>query len=654
MRTNLFPQHFINTVAQGIIDHAQSSAGMLMVLQLFEEVPAELRHKLLSNLSVVHDPAIVNFYHIIRAEYGKKYEDIATRALQKLQMAGVQAPALNSIPGHFSQAYCTPTRHLGRINLTIIWEKTDGDFAIENFLLHFSGEGIANYMLVENAGAPQLQLQHLIGTEMLEVEEDMARLLITTAYQFNCEYANPPALGLYLYHRYFLEQVELDAVLAAIHFTSRPESLRECVNTAFLALQKRDWLYLAALSDGEEMPATRWREVFTDFYLERQYLVEGGISAVKEEQGVTKVQAYAIGFAEDKIFKTNFIFHLKTVKGGGWRVTGLEKKRKSSLKDHSRLNPLSERMYCQTYEILDVDELIAMLGELDKVQEMGEMPNGLHVRVMTWQYDLEQSVSFMSGVLADLVVGSEELVVICREPEVLEHFDQKIMELDILEKTGEYHLPLKTVLHYLEGNYTNLADVCVEMDYEYLMGEEMRFVTAKYEIGDFDALLKFLENLPHTRHYALDTDVYLYHQFTGDDAAEFVAEYILEPDYMAISGFGSKAVEAVCSALENILPGRISFVGLEARPTSLFDLLTPEVVRHFPQMERDFKSVYLNQWQHTKSPFLDGMSPVEARKTEEGNRLLWSMFKIIQQKLGEDVLVGQNLTLKEFMDKLKL
>jgi hypothetical protein len=656
VRTKAFPKQFIHTVAQGIIDQVQSNAGMLAMLELFEEVPPEFRHRLLSSLSVVHDTAIAAFYHVVILEYGQKYEDIAARALQKLYMAGVQSPPLDFLPGRFNRAYCTGTRHLGRVNLMIIWETAADDFAVENFLLHFSPEGIVNYMLMEHVGrqhSAEFPFDDTLLSNMQELTEEETRLLLTSAYQFNCDYSNPPALGLYLFRRHFLDAIDLADMYAVIRRVSKPTSARQYVNTIFLALQKLDWLYLAAISDEAQILPAQWRQLFAEFYSQEQSLVEGGVTRAETLHDLTVIKAYAIGLRETKIIKTTYTFSLAQ-RQDGWRIVALAKNRTYELKEHSRLNPLNVRMYCQTYEILDVDELITLLGELDKIQEVGELPNGLHIRVMTWQYDIEQVVCAMSGALADMVVSGDELAVICRDQAVLESLHQRIMLFDILQKTGEYRLPLKTVLHFLDGGYAHLEDVCVETDYEYLMGEDMRFITAKYEIADFSQLQAFLSAVPHTRRYVLEEDVFLHYQFSAEDMEHFVAEYILEHQYLAVSGFGNRAVETVCRNVEKALAGQVAFLGVEIRPTSIFDLLTPEIMRHFPQIAYDFKAIYLDQWYHSKSPYLDGMTPADASKTENGRRLLWSMFKIIQKKLGQDTLLGPNLTLREFMDKLEV
>jgi hypothetical protein len=66
--------------------------------------------------------------------------------------------------------------------------------------------------------------------------------------------------------------------------------------------------------------------------------------------------------------------------------------------------------------------------------------------------------------------------------------------------------------------------------------------------------------------------------------------------------------------------------------------------------------MYLNKWYHSHLPTLSGMSPSEACKTEEGTRLLWTMFKRIKQKEQQRRMRGERkqIGLKEYIRKLNL
>ncbi|HPT69584.1 MAG TPA: hypothetical protein PKW50_05500, partial [Syntrophomonas sp.] len=65
---------------------------------------------------------------------------------------------------------------------------------------------------------------------------------------------------------------------------------------------------------------------------------------------------------------------------------------------------------------------------------------------------------------------------------------------------------------------------------------------------------------------------------------------------------------------------------------------------------------YLNKWYHSHLNSLRGMSPSEACQTEEGTRLLWSMFKKIRQKEKKRQMNGfrYRIGLKEYLRKVDL
>ena len=66
--------------------------------------------------------------------------------------------------------------------------------------------------------------------------------------------------------------------------------------------------------------------------------------------------------------------------------------------------------------------------------------------------------------------------------------------------------------------------------------------------------------------------------------------------------------------------------------------------------------MYLNKWYNSHLSTLSGMSPSEACQTEEGTRLLWTMFKRIKKKEQQRRLRGEHkqIGLKEYIRKLNL
>ena len=654
MRKKIFPKHFIQTVTQDIIANINSNVGILTVLELFEEVPPEWRSVVLNGLSTVHEPAIAVFYHIVMREYGPKYEEQVLRSLQKLSMAGVETPDLNFMPGHFYKAFCSPTRHLGKVNLTVFWEYPEGTYAIESFLLHFSAEGIVSYVLLEDMHHDQLYLDDPLVDDLVELEEEAVCSLLSDAYQYNQKHQTSPALGFYLFQRYLVEELDSFKLVAGLGAICPVLLPHQAINTLFLALQKKDWIYLNFLSDEQYINEKRIRQAFSQIFGVESQFLEGRIKEIQVEAEEATVSAYILVLLDQKICKNNYTLRMH-IRDKRWKIYQIEKKRTYHLKDSSRYNPLSLMMHCTTYEILDIDELITLIGELERVQEIGELPHGLHVRISAIQDNIDHGISFMSGVLADLVINGDEFVVICQEPSVLESLNERCMALKVLNKTGTYQLPLKMVLYYLGGSYINFEDIYMDTDYEYLLGDNMRFITARYVVEDQRAIRRYLEGVLQVQIYHLDTQTILcYHHLPEHSGDSFVAEYILDEDYLTVSSFGAKVVGNLRKQLEETLPSAISFESLEIRNLGLFEVLTPEVGKLFPQMEEELKNIYLNKWYYSNSPWLNGMCPFEANKTKDGERLLWSMFKIIQKKINNDYFSGQNvnISLREFMNRV--
>ena len=100
----------------------------------------------------------------------------------------------------------------------------------------------------------------------------------------------------------------------------------------------------------------------------------------------------------------------------------------------------------------------------------------------------------------------------------------------------------------------------------------------------------------------------------------------------------------------------LEFDGLEVREEGLFSILDSDVKKQFPELESTLKEMYLNKWYHSNLYNLRGMSPSEACQTEEGTRLLWSMFKHIKQKEKKRQIEGirNQIGLKEYLSKVDL
>jgi hypothetical protein len=98
--------------------------------------------------------------------------------------------------------------------------------------------------------------------------------------------------------------------------------------------------------------------------------------------------------------------------------------------------------------------------------------------------------------------------------------------------------------------------------------------------------------------------------------------------------------------------GCLEFEGIEIRKESIFDILTADIKKSYPQLPAILKELYLNKWVHSRLSSLQGMSPCEACQTEEGSRLLWALYKRIKRRQASNGS-SNNIILKEYIRKIE-
>lgn len=219
---------------------------------------------------------------------------------------------------------------------------------------------------------------------------------------------------------------------------------------------------------------------------------------------------------------------------------------------------------------------------------------------------------------------------------------------------GEYQVNMSSAYNYLSGQYINFEDILLEEDDGQLFEDGMCFVTARYLIKDRNMILKRLEDL-----CSLQVEVHgefqvFYQQEEYADDHGFLAEYVLGDNWITVSAFGDKDLGLVRQHFEKDMYDGLEFDGLEIREEGIFAILTMGIKRQYPQLEPILKEMYLNKWYHSHLSTLSGMSPLEAIQTEEGTRLLWTMFKRIKQKEKVRHLQGESkqIGLKEYIRRV--
>jgi hypothetical protein len=658
-KTN-FPRAMLKKLAEDVAKLIKTNEGSLSILEIVEDIPYEIRAEVIEGLSSFYEPAMVGFYKLIQMEYGKEFEAVCDRALAKLNLAGLQLtfpPVFNS---DFYQAFASASRHTGRMTVDVAWRKPDGRLYVECFFLAFNTDGVHSFFVVEDMPAEQYESDRDMQADMVAIGYQECCLLISDAYKFNVRFMSRPALGKFLYQRYLDENL----ALAAVNINTVLRQLcahlapRQLVNSFFHALRYQDFNYLFSILAEDHLSQAMLLQQINRAMNPGALLLEGQVEEVRGLINRVELSAYSITLYEREVYRSDYAFTLLKDLGGSWLIAGMDRVANRKLEADSEFNPFAVQVYCRVYEILDVDDLFEMLDRVDNIREMEELPYGMHMRITCFEDDFNHGVTFMTGVIADLVINGDEFVVISQTKDTLEDFHNlfTMEQMSPLISRGEYELSLTSAYSYLSGQYLQFEDILLDEADEMAFEDGMRFITARYALKDRAKVLARLEELKGLEVQLPGEYQVCYQLETGVDNPGFMAEYMLGANWITASGFGDKDIGIIRQIFEEGMYDALEFDGLEIREEGIFEILTPEVKKIYPDLESTLKEIYLNKWYHSHLPTLSGMSPLEASQTEEGTRLLWTMFKRIKQKEQQRRIRGERkqIGLKEYIRKLNL
>ncbi len=660
---NNFPRPILKSLADDIKNLVDTTEGRLLVLELLEEIPGDIRTEVLEGLSSFYSPHMVCFFNLLKMEYGKEYESICNRSLLKYSLAGLDVDYKLPTPNHFYKAYASCSRHTGRMTLDIAWEMDDHKLYVECFFLTFSSDGIHSFFIVEDIPVNQYEKDRGLTNDMIEVSYIESCHLLSEAYKLNVRYMSRPALGKFMYQKYLDEQnefstEELSALLRKVSARLTP---RQLGNSFFHALRYQDYNYiLSILADKQPFQAVLLHQLNNAIH-PGALLMEGQVEEVRASNDSAELNAFSITLHERDVFRNEYLMRLGKDSLGNWCITYIERISTLQVDAGSNCNPFSMQVFCRVYEIMDMDELFDALDQVDDIREVEELPYGMHMRVTCFDDDFNHGVSFMTGVIADLVINADEFVVISRDKETIDEFHHLFTgEYSFaLVQRGEYDISLASAYSYLNGQYINFEDILLneENDASDLVFEDgMRFITARYIIKDRKKVLERLNELKSLQ-VELQEDLQVFYELeTLSDKPSFLAEYILGNNWVSVSAFGDKDMNLIRQHFEHQMYDALEFDGLEIREDGIFAILSLDVKRQHPELESALKEMYLNKWYHSHLPTLRGMSPLEASQTEEGTRLLWTMFKCIKKKEKKRKMQGdgKRIGLKEYLRKVDM
>lgn len=654
-----FPRNMLKSLSNDIIKLLNGNEGRLFALELFEEIPYELRPGVVEGFSSFYQKEMVEFFYLLKKEYGRELEDYCDRALDKFSMAGIDTTPPLLFQGNFYKAYATCSRHSGRVTVDIAW-MTDGEgLHVEGFYLTFSSDGIYSFFVIENMQRDEYIQERQTVTDMIELTYDEACALIQDSYNFNIRCMTRPALGKYLYQKYLDQSLELSKMELRhlVQKLSARLTPRQLVNTLFHALRYQDYNYIDSLWMENRYSQSMLYGNFSNIIKPGVLLLEGQVKEVHGSQDMVEVLAYAVTVSDGDVWKNDYRFSIIR-EGNTWHISDMKKFQQEQINSTTELNPYICRVNCRVYDITDMDTLFDIIDKMDNIREVEELPDGIHMRVTCFEDDFNHGVSLLTGVIADLVINGDEFVIMAQKPGTIDEFDEIFTgEPNVpLQYMGEYEVSLITAFSYLAGQYANFEDVLINEDNDFTYDDGLRFITARYLVKDRRQVLDRLRQIAGIE-FELNDNTVLFYQM-GDDSNErvFQAEYMLGSNLVTLSTFGEKDMGEARQTFEEDMYDSLEFDGMEVREEGIFEILTDDVKKQHPELEGTIKELYLNKWYYSHLPTLRGMSPWEACQTEEGTRLLWTMFKKLHQREKHCSEEGEiaRIKFKEYVRKVEL
>jgi hypothetical protein len=653
-----FPRAMLKKLVGDISQLISTNEGSLSILEIIEEVPYDVRADVIEGLSAFYEPEMVAFFQLIKNEYGKEFEAICNRALAKYSLAGLENNFISAAKGNFYKAYATVSRHTGRISIDIAWQRPGSDLYVESFFLTYSSDGVHSIYIINNTTAEQFEGNRKVLADMAEISYEECCFLINDAYKFNIRFMSRPALGKFLYQSYLDNAPDFNhacgnEILRRLTAKLTP---RQMVNSFFHALRCQDFSYMFSILSERSMSQGMLLKQLNRAMNPGSLLLEGQAEEVKGSSNNAEITAYTITMYEHEVYRSDYVFSMSKEIDENWLIDNIERTGNRKLDSGSEFNPFAMQVFCRVYEILDVDDLFEILDRVENIREVEELPFGMHMRVTCFEDDFNHGVSFMTGVIADMVINGDEFVVISQDYDSTEDFHRlfTINPMGPLVTRGKYELSLTSAYSYLNGQYMNFEDILLTENRDTFFEDGMRFITARYIIKDREQVLNKLGNLSSLT-LDLPGEFQVFYQSDNCcDKPGFLAEYILGSNWITVSAFGEKDIGMIRQHFEEDMFHALEFDGLEVREEGIFEILTPDVKKQYPELESALKEMYLNKWYNSHLPPLSGMSPSEACQTEEGTRLLWSMFKRIKKKEHQRYLQGERkqIGLKEYIRKL--
>ena len=653
-----FPRPVLKNLVDEIKKMVTSNEGRLSILDLIEDIPFDVRSQVIDSLSAFRDQELVPFFYLLKMEYGNELSAVCNRALEKCRMAGMDVTPPVFFKGGFIKSYASISRHTGRMTIDVAWHTDGSRVYVECFYLTFNSDGIHSFFIIDNMPLQQYEKDRKMLPEMIELNLEETCYLLQESYNLNVANMSKPALGKFLYQKYLDQDVthrDYEWIRNLLRSMSARLTPRQVINSFFNALNRNDFPYIFSLLSGRQLSPALFFERFTGLINPDAIILEGEAKEVQGTRNTARVTASMIRVENHRFYSSEYRFYL-LYESGYWSIGDIEKCKHQLIDPDSSQSPLNAPTFCRVYEIADIEVLFEILDRVDNIREVEELPCGTHLRISYFDDNFNHGVSFMSGVIADVILNGDELVVISPNRATISDIhnllnDEQTMAVIL---RGDYEVSLMTAYAYLGGQYASFEDLLFQGEDNSIYDDGMRLITTRYLIKDRERVVKRIEELK-TIKIKLDNSYTLYYQIVKEnDSGNFFAEYLLGSSWVNLSAFGERDTNLARQEFEEQMYGCLEFDGMEVRSEGFFDILTKDIKREYPGLEPALKEVYLDKWYHSELGALSGMSPSEACQTEEGSRLLWTMFKNLKRNGKAPYMqYRKNIGLKEYIRKVE-
>lgn len=653
------PRAALKSLVDDINKLIGSQEGKIFILETVEELPLETRNQVLEGLSSFYTPQMVQFFHLLKAEYGKEMDALCSRSLEKYRLAGMDVHPRTSFPNRFFKAHASCSRHTGRITVDAAWLLDSGALQVECFYITYNPDGIHSFFLIENMPVRQYESDRQLLPDMVEISFEETCFLLLRAYQFNIRNMTRPALGRFLYQKYLDHPVCISAGqgLELINRLSQKISPAQVVNSFFNALKNMDLDFIACLTPKPDCSPLLLEKNFGELLRPGSALLEGQIDQVYGSRNSVWVQAFCTTVNEAEFYRYSYLFNLQRSGSGDWLITDVKLENREILNAAINAGQPQEKISYRLYDILDLDRLFDILDRIENIYEVEELPCGMHMRINCAEDTFSQGVSFLSGVVADLVINGEEMVLLSSRSNALQDFEMLLgssADSPVCLKDNS-QIGLLTAYNFLRGRYLEFAEALYDREAESGLDEGMRFISTRYIIKDRDNVIRRIEEI-QSFHLKLSGDIQVYYDFDpSPEGKGYFAEYIVAANWLTLSTFGERDMGLARTGFEKQMFDYLEMDGMEIREEGVFDILSAEVKKEHPELEGFLKEAYLNKWSESRLSVLSGMTPSEACQTEEGSRLLWSLLKRMQEKGSKKRRQGRKryVHLHEYIHKLQ-